>query len=188
MFTQILSKWWLVALRGLFAVILGILALIWPKPTMLVLILLFGSYMLVDGIFTVFTGIASRGSFKRWWAVLLEGVTGILIGLLTFIWPNTTALVLLYFVAAWAIITGIFEIVAAIEFRSAIDGDWAMIFGGILSILFGVLLFAHPGAGAVSLLWLFAIYAIVSGILLMILALRLRQLRRVFETPDAYGY
>ncbi|HVP20842.1 MAG TPA: HdeD family acid-resistance protein [Anaerolineaceae bacterium] len=188
MFSQILSKWWLVALRGLLAVICGILALIWPKPTLLFLVLLFGSYMLVDGIFTVITGIAARGSFKSWWAVLLEGMAGILIGLLTFIWPNTTALVLLYLIAAWAMITGIFEIMAAIEFRSVIDGEWAMIFSGILSILFGVLLIAFPSAGAVGLLSLFAIYTIVSGILLMILSMRLRRLRRVFETPGAYGY
>ena len=182
MFTQFLNKWWLFALRGLFAVIFGVLALIWPGLTLQALVLLFGAYALVDGIFAVTAGIVSIGSFKQWWAVLLEGVVGILVGFLTFFSPNITGLVFLYFIAAWAIVTGVFEIVAAIQLRSVISGEWRMVLSGILSILFGVLLFVFPGAGAVSLVWLIGFYAIVFGITLIVLAFRLRGLRRDFET------
>ncbi len=101
----------------------------------------------MDGIFAIFAGIASRRYFERWWAVLLEGVAGVVIGLLTFFWPNITALVLLYFIAAWALITGIFEIVAAIQLRRVITGEWMMILGGLLSILFGVSAVRFSGRG-----------------------------------------
>jgi uncharacterized membrane protein HdeD (DUF308 family) len=112
-------------------------------------------------------------------------VAGILFGVLTFFWPNITALVLLYFIAAWALITGIFEIVAAIQLRRVITGEWALILSGLLSMIFGVLLFVFPGAGAVSLVWLIGIYAILFGITLIILAFRLRSLRQEVETAHA---
>jgi uncharacterized membrane protein HdeD (DUF308 family) len=185
MLEKITSNWWLYAVRGVVAILFGILALIWPKETILALVLLFGAYALLDGVFSVFAGIASYRYFKRWWAVLLEGVAGILFGVLTFFWPNITALVLLYFIAAWALITGIFEIVAAIQLRRVITGEWALILSGLLSMIFGVLLFVFPGAGAVSLVWLIGIYAILFGITLIILAFRLRSLRQEVETAHA---
>ena len=187
MFTQFLNKWWLFALRGLLAVIFGILALIWPGLTLQALVLLFGAYALVDGIFAMTAGIVSIGSFKRWWAVLLEGVAGVVIGLLTFFWPTITGLALLYMIAAWALITGIFEIVAAIQLRRLIVGEWMLILGGLLSILFGVLLFVFPAAGAVSVIWVIGIYAIVFGISEIILAFRLYGLRREFEPATKAG-
>jgi uncharacterized membrane protein HdeD (DUF308 family) len=147
--------------------------------------LVFGAYALVEGIFAVIAGIAARGYFDRWWAVLLEGMVGIVIGLLTFFWPNITALVLLYFIAAWALITGIFEIVAAIQLRRVITGEWMYILGGLLSIIFGILLFVFPGAGAVSMIWMIGIYAIVFGISLIIFAFRLRGLGHELETAGA---
>jgi uncharacterized membrane protein HdeD (DUF308 family) len=152
---------------------------------MLALVLVFGAYALVDGIFAVFAGIASRRYFERWWVVLLEGLVGIVIGLLAFFWPNITALVLLYLIAAWALITGILEIVAAIQFRRVITGEWAMILSGLLSILFGILLFVFPGAGAVSVIWVIGIYAFVFGISEIIFAFRLRGLRREIEKASA---
>ncbi len=181
MLEKIARNWWLFALRGVVAVIFGVVALIRPEQMLQALVLVFGAYALADGIFTVFTGLASYRYFKRWWAVLLEGVAGIAIGLLTFFWPNITALVLLYVIAAWALITGIFEIVAAIQLRHVITGEWALILSGLLSMLFGLLLFVFPSAGAVSLVWLIGIYAITFGITLMILAFRLHSLRREFE-------
>ena len=135
----------------------------------------------MDGIFAIFAGIASRRYFERWWAVLLEGVAGVVIGLLTFFWPNITALALLYFIAAWALITGIFEIVAAIQLRRVITGEWMLILGGLLSIVFGVLLFVFPVAGAVSVIWVIGIYAVVFGISEIIFAFRLHSLRREFR-------
>ena len=173
MFTQLFRNWWLFAVRGVLAIVFGLLALIWPGSAMLVLVLLFGSFALMDGIFAVAAGIASHGHFERWWAVLLEGLAGIVIGILTFFWPTMTAFALLYFIAAWAIITGIFEIVAAIKFRHVIPGEWAMILNGILSVFLGILLFAFPVTGGLGLIWLIGIYAIAAGVMEMIFAFRL---------------
>jgi uncharacterized membrane protein HdeD (DUF308 family) len=106
MFTQLFRDWWLIAARGALAIIFGILALFWREPTELVLVLLFGVFSIVDGIFAIAAGTASRGYFKRWWALLLEGITGIVMGVLIFYWPDVTALVLLYFIAARAVATG----------------------------------------------------------------------------------
>ena len=185
MLEKFTNNWWMFAVRGVAAVIFGILALIWPGQTLQALVLVFGAFALVDGIFAVIASIAALGTFDRWWAVLLEGMVGVVIGLLTFFWPNITALVLLYFIAAWALITGIFEIVAAIQLRRVITGEWMYILGGLLSIVFGVLLFVFPGAGAVSLVWVIGIYAILFGISEIILAFRLRGLRHEFKTASA---
>ncbi len=187
MLTQLFRNWWLYAVRGVLAIVFGVMALIWPDQVKVALVLLFGAYALVDGIFTVIAGIASQPHFERWWAVLLEGVAGIGIGLLTFFWPNITGQVLIYFIAAWAIVTGIFEIVAAIELRQVITGEWALVLSGLLSILLGVLMFAFPGAGAVSVVWLIGIYAIFFGIALLIFAFRLRSLKHNIETAGATG-
>ena len=176
MFTQLFRNWWHFAVRGVLAIVFGVLALIWPDSTKLALVLLFGAFAFVDGIFAVTTSIAARGYLERWWAILLEGIAGIVIGVLTFFWPNITALVLLYFIAAWAVTTGIFEIVAAIEFRHVISGEWVMILAGLLSVLLGILLFVFPSAGMVSVVWLIGIYAIAAGIISMIFAFRLRGL------------
>lgn len=177
-FAQLFRNWWMVALRGALAMVFGILALIWPDTTKLALVLLFGAFALTDGSLAVAAGVALSGYFERWWVLLLEGFTGIVIGVLTFSWPNVTGLVLLYFIAAWAVITGIFEIVAAIQFRRVIPGEWAMILSGLVSVLFGIFLFVLPAAGAVSLVWLIGIYAIAAGIIVMIFAFRLRSLWR----------
>jgi uncharacterized membrane protein HdeD (DUF308 family) len=176
MFAQLFRNWWLVALRGVLAVVFGILALVWPESMKLALVLLFGAFALTDGSLAVVVGIALSRYFERWWALLLEGLTGIVIGVLTFLWPNVTGLFLLYLIAAWAVITGIFEIVAAIQFRKVISGEWAMILSGLMSALFGILLFVFPAAGAVSLVWLIGVYAIAFGIMALIFAFRLRRL------------
>lgn len=185
MLERFTNNWWMFAIRGVAAVIFGVLALIWPGQALQALVLVFGAFALVDGIFAVFAGIAARGSFDRWWAVLLEGIAGIVIGLLTFFWPNVTALVLVYFIAVWALITGIFEIVAAIQLRRVITGEWMLILGGVLSIIFGILLFVFPGAGAVSLVWMIGIYAIVFGISEIVFAFRLRGLKHEIEKATA---
>jgi uncharacterized membrane protein HdeD (DUF308 family) len=171
-------NWWLYAVRGIVAIIFGVVAFARPEQALQALVLVFGAYALVDGTFAIFAGIASHRYFKRWWAVLLEGVAGVVIGLLTFFWPNITALALLYFIAAWALITGIFEIVAAIQLRRVITGEWALIFSGLLSIVFGVLLFVFPAVGAVSVLWVIGIYAVVFGISEIVFAFRLPSLTR----------
>jgi uncharacterized membrane protein HdeD (DUF308 family) len=182
--TQLSRDWWHFAVRGVLAIVFGIMTLIWPGLTMTALVLLFGAFALVDGIFTMFTGLESRKYFKQWWTLLLEGLTGIVIAALTFVWPNVTALVLLYFIAVWAIFTGIFEIMAAIELRNVIVGESAMILYGLLSIVLGVLLFAFPQAGAVSLAWAIGFYAIVAGIMEIVVAFRLRGLGHKLESKQ----
>jgi uncharacterized membrane protein HdeD (DUF308 family) len=182
---MLVRNWWVLALRGVFAIIFGVLALIWPGLTLFVLIAMFGAYALVDGIFAVIAGIASYGRNERWWAVLLEGVAGIILGLLTFFYPGITALVLVYFIAAWALLTGIFEIVAAIRLRKEIEGEWVLALSGIISIIFGVFLVVAPGAGALGLTWLIGAYAIGFGILLIVLAFRLRKLPRNEQSINA---
>ena len=176
MLEKITHNWWLYAVRGLVAVIFGILAFTRPEQALQALVLVFGAYALADGIFAMFAGIASYPFFDRWWAVLLEGVAGVVIGLLTFFWPNITTLVLLYFIGAWAIITGIFEIVAAIQFRRIIPGEWAMILMGLLSVVLGSMLFVFPAAAEVSLVWLIGIYAIIAGGMELVLAFRMHGL------------
>lgn len=171
-------NWWTYAVRGVVAVIFGLLALIWPAQTLLALVLIFGAYAFLDGIFAVVAGIASIRRYDRWWAVLLEGIAGIVIGLLTYFSPGTTALGLLLLIGAWAFITGILELVAAIELRRVIKREWTLVLSGLLSILFSLVLFVFPGVAGLSLVWLIGIYAIFFGISVIILAFRLRGLKK----------
>lgn len=171
------DHWWLFLLRGLAAIIFGVLAFVWPGITLLTLILFYGAFALVDGVFSLIAAIgggAMRG--PRWWLVLV-GVIGIAIGILTFLWPGVTALVLLFFIAGWAIATGAFQIAGAIQLRKEIDNEWLLILSGALSVLFGIALLVAPGAGAIALLWVIAAYAIVYGVLLTGFAFRLRRHR-----------
>ena len=187
MFTQLFRDGWLIAARGVLSIVIGILALFWTEPTELDLVLLFGIFSIVDGIFAIAAGTASRGYFKRWWALLLEGITGIVIGVLIFYWPHVTALILLYFIAVRAVATGFFEILLTIEFRQVFPGEWTMIIGGMLSVLLGTLLFVFPAEGTVSLVWLIGLYAILAGLIELIFAFRLWSLWSESETAGVSG-
>ena len=168
-------NWWALALRGLAAILFGVLAFAWPGITLFVLVLFFGAYMLVDGIFAIVAAVRAAGEEDRWWLLLIEGILGVLAGLVAFFWPGLTALALLYFIAAWAIVTGIMEIVAAIRLRQEIEGEWALGLSGLLSVIFGILLVVLPApAGLLSLVWLVGAYAVATGVLLLILAFRVR--------------
>lgn len=171
----ILSRnWWVLLLRGLVAIAFGILALLLPGISIAALILLFGVYVLADGILGVSTAIAGRKEREHWWVLLLWGLAGIGVGILTFLAPGVTALVLLFYIAVWALATGVLEIVAAIHLRKEIKGEWRLILGGLASVVFGYLLLVRPGAGALALVWLIAIYAIVFGVLLAMLSFKMR--------------
>lgn len=168
-------NWWALALRGVAAILLGILAFAWPGITLFVLVLFFGAYMLVDGIFAIVAAVRAAGREDRWWLLLIEGILGVLAGLVAFFWPGLTALALLYFIVAWAIVTGLMEIVAAIRLRQEIEGEWALGLSGLLSVIFGILLVVLPApAGVLSLVWLIGAYAVAMGVLLLILAFRVR--------------
>ena len=167
-------NWWVLAIRGIAAILFGVGAFLWPDLTLAVLVLLFGAYTLVDGVFAVIAGIAARKEQQRWWMMILEGLAGIVVGILTFVIPGITALVLLYLIAAWSIVTGVLEIAAAIRLRKEIKGEWVLILAGIASVIFGVILILFPGAGALAVIWLIGSYALVFGVLMLVLAFRLR--------------
>ncbi|MCX6047254.1 MAG: HdeD family acid-resistance protein [Chloroflexi bacterium] len=169
MLAGLARNWWLLAIRGIAAILFGIGAFLWPGLTLSVLILLVGAYALVDGLFALIAGVGARR-----WLMALEGLAGIILGVLTFVWPGITAFALLYFITTWSIITGIFEIAAAVQLRKAIDNEWMLILSGILSLLFGVILIVYPSTGALSLIWLIGAYAVLFGIVTLGLAFRLR--------------
>ena len=164
-------NWWALALRGLMAVLFGLLTILIPGVTLVTLVLLFGAYALVDGIFNV---IASFRSASHHWALLMEGVIGILAGILTFAWPAITAILLLYVIAFWAIFTGIFEIIAGVRLRKAIANEWALLLMGALSMLFGILIVFAPADGALAVVLWIGVCALASGVLLLVLAFRVR--------------
>jgi len=172
------GDWRWIALRAVAAFIFGVLALLLPGLTLATLVLLFGAFALVDGIFTLahaFTRGAS-GSGLVW--MILMGVAGIGAGLVTFFWPGITALALLYVIAAWALVTGAFEIAAAIAFREVLTHEWLLVVDGILSfIVAGILFFAAPATGALAIIWAIGFYALFSSGVLAAQAWRLRKFR-----------
>ncbi len=165
--------WWTLVLRGAVAVLFGLAALFWPGKTLFVLILFFGAYTLVDGIFAIVGGIMDS---SRRWLLLIEGVLGVVAGLILLAWPGLGAIVLLYVIAIWAVVTGVMEIIAAISLRREIDNEWLMILGGSLSVLFGLILAFLPGAGLLSLTWLIGAFALVFGVAFIFLGFRVRGL------------
>ncbi|WP_165252794.1 HdeD family acid-resistance protein [Paludisphaera soli] len=167
-------NWWALALRGLFAVLFGVLAFAWPGITLGALVVLFGTYSLVDGVLALVAVLSGRTEGMPWWAMLLEGFVGIAAGFVTFLWPGITALALLCVIAAWAIVTGFFQVIAAIRLRKEIRGEWLLVVSGLLSIAFGVILLVDPAAGALAVVWLIGTYAVAAGVLLIVLGFRLR--------------
>ncbi|HEX7087362.1 MAG TPA: HdeD family acid-resistance protein [Vicinamibacterales bacterium] len=167
-----MNQWLLI--RGIVGVLFGIVALLWPGITLLALIVLFGVYAFIDGVVNLVLGFTSPASHGRWLQVA-EGVVGIVLGIVALVWPGVTLLALVFLVAAWAIIEGVLEIVAAIRLRQVLQREWLLALAGILSIAFGVLVVAFPGAGALSIAWLLGIYAIAAGIVRIVLWNRLRQ-------------
>ena len=169
------GHWWALALRGALAILFGLAALLRPGIALEALILLFGAYALVDGVFSIVGVFGGTRSGTPRWFLLIEGVASILAGLIAFFLPGLTAILLLYLIAAWAIVTGISEIVMAIRLRKEIAGEWALIVGGAFSVLFGVILaVVGPVVGLISLLWLIGFYAVAFGILMLITAFSVR--------------
>ena len=173
------DNWWLLLLRGIAAIAFGVLAFLWPGLTLVTLTLLWGAYALTDGVIAIWAAFNAAGgdAGPRWW-LGLSGVAGILAGVVTFYYTGTTTLVLLMFIAVWAIIIGILQIWGAIALRKVLQHEWLLILNGVLSIAFGVVLLAQPGTGALALVWMIAWYAIFFGCLYVALAFKLKQYRR----------
>jgi uncharacterized membrane protein HdeD (DUF308 family) len=167
-------NWWLLALRGLVAVLFGVLAFMWPGATLITLVWLFGAFALMNGILSLVLAAKTPKGYPKVGSLIFGGLLGILAGLLAFVMPGITALGLLILIAAWAIVTGIMELVAAVRLRKIINNEWLLVLAGIASVVFGVLLLFQPAVGALALIWLIGAWALLFGILLMILAFRMR--------------
>ena len=179
-------NWWLLLVRGIVAILFGVMVWVLPGISLAFLVLFFGAYALVDGILGAWIAVAGRKEYEDWWDLLLWGFVGIGMGVLTFVAPGVTALALVFFIAGWAIATGVLEIVVAIRLRREIEGEWLLILGGLVSVLLGILLMLRPGVGALALVWLIGMYAIIFGLVLVILAFKTRSFRK-FASPDSHN-
>jgi uncharacterized membrane protein HdeD (DUF308 family) len=187
MLETLARNWWAIVLRGVFAVLFGLGAFFWPGITLAVLVLFYGAYLFADGIMAVVWALMGRRAGPFPWGVFLAGLVSIVGGLLTFFMPGLTALVLLYLIAVWAIVRGIFEIVAAFHLRRELTNEWLLALNGVLSVLFGILLIAAPGAGALAVLWMIGTFAIIVGIVMIVLGFRLKGLQGTAARRPAYG-
>ncbi len=170
------SNWWMVLIRGIAAVIFGLVALFLPGLTAYSLLLTFGIFAVVDGVFAIITGFHRKSEDDRWWAWLVEGLLSIIIGLMALFWPAATAIAIVIWIAAWAIVAGIMRIIAAIRLRREIEGEWALGLSGLLLALWGALMAYMPVSGILSLTWLMGVFAIMIGIVLIVLSFRLKGL------------
>jgi len=174
------KNWWLMTLRGVCAVLFGVLALTWPHITLAALVLLFGVYAMADGLISLYAAIRGDTPVSRWWLALV-GALGVGAGLAAFFMPGATALVLLYLIAAWAILVGALEIIGAIRLRKEINDEWMLILSGLLAVAFGAILFMRPAAGALAITLLIGAFAIVLGVMMIMFSLRLRNASHKLE-------
>jgi uncharacterized membrane protein HdeD (DUF308 family) len=185
MLDQLARHWWVLALRGVVAILFAVIAFARPGITLVALVWVWGAYAFVDGVFALIAAVRAAEHHQRWGMLALEGISGIAAGIIAFVWTGITALALVYLIAAWAIVTGIFEIAAAVRLRQMIEGEWLLGLSGVLSILLGVLFAARPDAAAVAWVWVIGVYALLFGILLLALAFRLRVLSAGASTRRA---
>ena len=180
MITAFARNWWTFTLRGVFALLFGVLAFVAPSATLTTLIFIFGFYAIMNGVFTLYAAWNLR-RYERWWVFLLEGLLGIAAGVIAFVSPGATALAFLSIIATWAILVGILQIVAAIRLRQVIENEWSMGLSGLASVIFGVLLIVWPRSGLLTISWIIGFYAIAFGIMLLVLGSRLRGLNNTLH-------
>jgi uncharacterized membrane protein HdeD (DUF308 family) len=176
MLNVITRNWWILLIRGLCAVLFGLVAAAWPGITLFALILMFAVYVLADAVMSIAAGFAGTPDGRVWWPMILVGLLGLIAGVTAIAWPGMTALVLLVVIASWAITHGVIELIAAIRLRKVIDDEWVLVLQGVLWILCGVLMLARPGASALALVLLIGGFAAAAGIMEIALAFRLRRL------------
>jgi uncharacterized membrane protein HdeD (DUF308 family) len=168
------SNWWTLALRALAAILLGVIALWLPGPTLAAIVIVFGIYAITDGVLAILAAVRGIRRKERWRAMLFEGIIGIVAGAIAVMWPGIGALALTYLVAGWALATGALEIAAAIRLRKIMAGEWLLMIAGILSIVLAVLVAAFPGVGALTIVWWLGAYALAYGVISLVLAFRVR--------------
>ncbi|AWH01236.1 MULTISPECIES: HdeD family acid-resistance protein [Rhodococcus] len=173
------QMWWLVLIRGILAVLFGVVALVWPGITVWALVVVFGIYAIVDGVVLVYHSIRDRARLDGWGWWLAMGLVSIAAGIVALVWPAATALVVLYIIAFYAILFGVTGIIGALSFRKVPNSGWGWsLFAGILAVLLGVVLLIFPGSGIISLIWLLGIYAILFGVLLIVVAFQVRKVAK----------
>ena len=188
MLETLARNWWAIVLRGVFAVLFGLCAFFWPGITLAVLVLFYGAYLFADGILAVGWALVGRRAGPFPWGVFLAGLVSIVGGLLAFSMPGLTLLVLLYLIAGWAIVRGIFEILAAFHLRRELTNEWLLALNGVLTVLFGILLLAAPWFQALAVLaWTIGAFAVIVGILMIMLGFRLKGLQGTAARRPAYG-
>jgi len=175
-------NWWVLVIRGICGIVFGVIALAYPGLALATLVMLFGAWVLIDGVFRVVGATAGRASDPDWGFHLIIGILGVLVGFLTFRAPGITALALIIYIAAWALMIGAAEIGLAIKLRKEVKGEWLLVLMGLASIAFAVLLLWNPVPGALVLLWLIASYAIVFGVLTIFFGFRLRSMRTLLPS------
>lgn len=175
-------NWWSLVIRGILGIVIGLTTFLWPGITLLALVFLFAGYALVDGVVSLAGAAHAAQAHERWAALLIEGLLGIIAAVVTVLWPAITALGLVFVIAAWAILTGVAEVVAAVRLRRYISGEWLLALAGIASVVFGVLVAAVPLAGALVIAIWFGAYALVFGVMLLVLGVRLRIWERALPT------
>ena len=187
MLAHLARNWWVFVLRGVVAILFGVLAFVRPGITLEVLVVLFAFWALFDGVFALISSVGAAEAHEPWWPLVLIGLLGIAAGIVTLRWPGITALALLFVIAYWSIFRGILEIAAAVRLRNLIQGEPWLILGGIASIAFGVLLVIYPGSGLLAVIWLVGIYAVIFGIAGLMLGLRLKNLAGEAASPTPAG-
>ena len=177
------GRWWWLLVRGIVAILFGLAAFFLPGVTLLALIYLFGVFAIVDGVTLIVFG--RRAGMKWYWSAL-AGLVSIAAGVVAIAWPGLSAVALLWVIAFWAILNGLFQILTAIEIRKEVEGEWVLFLAGILAVAFGVILLFRPGAGALAVLWLIGTFAILLGILMIVLSFKLKGLQgRVKDAREA---
>ena len=186
--SQTLARnWWLVALRGVFALIFGIIAILLSGVTIAALVLLFAAYMLVDGVFAIIAGVRAARRHQRWGLLIFEGIADLVAGGIAIVWPLITIVAFIYLLAAWAIVSGGLVFAAALRLQLE-HGRWLLLFGGLVSLIWGLLLLFWPLAGAVVLAWWMGAYALLFGVTLLVLAFRLRGQSRRGSPTEAVSH